>query len=109
MRHGSTPSAKSRGQARHQTQAPAVEHDPAVVELRRQLAAARAARVELEAVLGAAIEALAHNEAVLTFLQESLGVKSSPRVEAIRRAKAQLKHQIEAGMSAAGAATSELA
>lgn len=107
MRHGSAPSAKPRGQTRPRTQASSVEDDPAVVELRRQLAAARAARAELEAALSAAIEALEHNEAILAFLQESLGVKSAPRVEAIRRATAQLQHQIEAGMPAAGAATGD--
>jgi len=60
-------------------------------QLRDALAASGAARAALEAVLDEAIQALEHSDAALTHLQQSLGVKSSPRIEELRRIKTLLR------------------
>ena len=60
-------------------------------QLRDALAASGAARAALEAVLDEAIQALEHSDAALTHLQQSLGVKSSPRIEELRRVKTLLR------------------
>jgi hypothetical protein len=62
-----------------------------VARLKAEAAAAVAAQSALEAVLGEAIDALELGDAVLTYLQQSLGVKSSPRLEQLRLAKAKLR------------------
>ncbi|MEI9983847.1 MAG: hypothetical protein WDN69_11920 [Aliidongia sp.] len=46
----------------------------------------------MEAVLGDAIEALEHSDATLTFLQQSLGVRASPRLDQLRQAKSKLRN-----------------
>src|ERR1700733_11428323 len=63
--------------------------DSTAEELRRAAedAANAKLRAELEAVLGDAIEALEHSDATLTFLQQSLGVRTSPRLDQLRQAK----------------------
>lgn len=61
-----------------------------------QLAAAIKARAELEAMLNEAIAALEHGDAALSLLQSSLGVKSSPRLEELRRVKLKLRAALKA-------------
>lgn len=59
--------------------------------LREALAASLKARNDLESVLNEAIAALEHGDAALSLLQSSLGVKSSPRLDELRRIKAKLR------------------
>jgi hypothetical protein len=59
--------------------------------LRDKVTSAIAAQAEMEGVLDEAIQALEHTDAALTLLQQSLGVKSSPRLEELRRMKARLR------------------
>ncbi len=62
-----------------------------MARLRTETAAAVAAQTAMESVLGDAIDALELGDAALTYLQQSLGVKSSPRLEQLRVAKAKLR------------------
>ena len=63
-----------------------------MARLRTEAAAAVAAQAALESVLGEAIDALELGDAALTYLQQALGVKSSPRLEQLRVAKAKLRN-----------------
>ena len=54
-------------------------------------ASASRLQTELAELLGEAIEALEHSDASLTFLQQSLGVRSSPRLEQIRVTKLKVR------------------
>ena len=67
-----------------------------MARLRTEAAAAVAAQAALESVLGEAIDALELGDAALTYLQQSLGVKSSPRLEQLRTAKAKLRSVLRA-------------
>jgi hypothetical protein len=62
-----------------------------LASLREALAEALKARNDLEAVLSEAVAALEHGDAALSLLQSSLGVKSSPRLDELRRVKAKLR------------------
>jgi hypothetical protein len=80
-----------------------------MARLRAEAAAAVAAQTALESVLGEAIDALELGDAVLTHLQQSLGVKSSPRLEQLRTAKAKLRGVLRsrAAVAVKAAAASE--
>jgi hypothetical protein len=69
---------------------PAPEHVK-IDALRQQLAASAVERDRLASALNDAIEALAHVDASLTYLLESLGVRSSPKLDAVRTATAKLR------------------
>jgi hypothetical protein len=77
--------------------------------LRAEAAAAVAAQSALESVLGDAIDALELGDAALTYLQQSLGVKSSPRLEQLRLAKAKLRTVLRTRTIAAAKAAAESA
>ena len=75
-----------------------------MARLRAEAAAAVAAQAALESVLGEAIDALELGDAALTYLQQSLGVKSSPRLEQLRVAKAKLRSVLRTRTAAAAKA-----
>ncbi len=72
-----------------------------MARLRSEAAAAVAAQSALESVLGEAIDALELGDAALTYLQQSLGVKTSPRLEQLRVAKAKLRSVLRTRTNAA--------
>jgi len=72
-----------------------------MARLRSEAAAAVAAQTALESVLGEAIDALELSDAALTYLQQSLGVKTSPRLEQLRVAKAKLRSVLRTRTNAA--------
>jgi hypothetical protein len=78
-----------------------------MARLRAEAAAAVAGQAALESVLGEAIDALELGDAALTYLQQSLGVKSSPRLEQLRVAKAKLRNVLRTRTAAAAKAEPE--
>jgi hypothetical protein len=99
-----TPKPKPRAPAPVAAAAPEPGAPHELTQLRDALAAASAVRTELEAAVNEAIHALEHSDAALTHLQQSLGVKSSPRIEELRRVKTLLRTALKIRPAAAAPA-----
>jgi hypothetical protein len=101
MRAGGAPTDRPAVAAAPAEVAATPELQREVARLRTEAADAVAAQAALESVLGDAIDALELGDAALTYLQQSLGVKSSPRLEQLRTAKAKLRSVLRTRTAAA--------
>lgn len=81
----------SKAVARRPPVAAAPPPDAAVKRLEKQLAAAAKLQTEFTSIFADTLAALDHADAALAHLQQSLGVKTSPRLEQLRGAASRMR------------------
>jgi len=81
----------SKPAARQSPVAAAPSSDAKVKRLEKELAEATRLQAEISTIFAETIGALDHADAALTNLQQSLGVKSSPRLEQLRSAASRMR------------------